>query len=746
MKRFKLLSLLLLAPALVLGACNQGGGGSPKQEVTITLNEQSVELKVGETHQIDYTVDPETTNLSFTSADATIASVNESGLITAVKEGETTVTLAVKDYSEVAPKTLTVKVIKGGTPAEPTLNFTEKSIKVDEEFILKVNNVPDGEIPVWLLTGTSVLYTLESIVKADSAKVKGIAVGESTIRVDVGNKTLSCKITVTSDAVDPAEELAKAKEAALKEVNKINPENYIVPQREELSALITKAKADINAATSAEAVNTILNKFKEDLSDFFTLEQLEQAKDGALLLLESYDVEDYVDQDAFNALVATLRSAIEAAKSPEEVNNAMSSFTTAVAELELVDKPADPDELADAKAAALSVLDDLDKDLYKDQAALEDLIQSFKDAVEAATSIKQVQDAEKVFNDALADLELAGEGGEGGEGGGEPEEEPACKVVIGEQAIALEEVTTDLFDTEAKKYIVPESAKVEVKAGDKIEVYFDGVKRTSDMNGMGDDTTSVPAKYNNYVGNIVEGFEIQADASADIIIHVWESGWVQFWITGGTSEVHTKPLAVGFYVYGTFSSWAVLSQYKMTQDAENTNLYHFDGLELTADDSFLVTNETNSIWCKKDNADVKPGVAGTYNVTYDSSKADGVSVSFEKIGGDPLPDPVELITFTVTDLPAGLDADGAVLFAWCWGGDAGLGKPYAFTLDGTSGTFQAPKDITGFLLMRCAAGTTTPDWSATGDVAGRVYKKSADFTISESVTTYTSTAWSDYNP
>ena len=86
---------------------------------------------------------------------------------------------------------------------DPSLNITEKSIKVGEEFTLSVNDVPEGEIPIWTQSGTAVSFVLESIIKADSAKVKGEEAGEARISVIVGSKTLTCNITVTDKEPDP---------------------------------------------------------------------------------------------------------------------------------------------------------------------------------------------------------------------------------------------------------------------------------------------------------------------------------------------------------------------------------------------------------------------------------------------------------------------------------------------------------------------------------------------------------------
>ena len=79
---------------------------------------------------------------------------------------------------------------------DPSLNFTEKTIDVDETFVLSVSDIPSGVIPTWSQTGTSVSYTLVDAQKADSATIKGLLAGESTISVAVGEKSLSCKVTV----------------------------------------------------------------------------------------------------------------------------------------------------------------------------------------------------------------------------------------------------------------------------------------------------------------------------------------------------------------------------------------------------------------------------------------------------------------------------------------------------------------------------------------------------------------------
>ena len=81
---------------------------------------------------------------------------------------------------------------------DPSLNITEKTIKVDEEFRLVINDIPEGETPVWSAQGTAISFTIPSPIKADTAIVKGLEEGNATLTIIVGQKTLTCVVTVTA--------------------------------------------------------------------------------------------------------------------------------------------------------------------------------------------------------------------------------------------------------------------------------------------------------------------------------------------------------------------------------------------------------------------------------------------------------------------------------------------------------------------------------------------------------------------
>lgn len=87
-----------------------------------------------------------------------------------------------------------------------------------------------------------------------------------------------------------------------------------------------------------------------------------------------------------------------------------------------------------------------------------------------------------------------------------------------------------------------------------------------------------------------------------------------------------------------------------------------------------------------------------------------------------------------------------LIFAWVWGGSYGGGQWVETTGSGTTINLSIYDDIAGFNFARCPAGTTQPDWKATGDSAGRIYNKSPNVTFVKGTTTYNVGAFVQYNP
>lgn len=102
--------------------------------------------------------------------------------------------------------------------------------------------------------------------------------------------------------------------------------------------------------------------------------------------------------------------------------------------------------------------------------------------------------------------------------------------------------------------------------------------------------------------------------------------------------------------------------------------------------------------------------------------------------------------YTITDLPDWIPNDGCVTFAWGWSG-SNPGSWYQTSFVNASTIyFQADGDLDGFLLARCCVGTTTPNWSETGDVAGRIYNQTDDIECVAGLYTYSCSDWKSYVP
>ena len=154
-----------------------------------------------------------------------------------------------------------------------------------------------------------------------------------------------------------------------------------------------------------------------------------------------------------------------------------------------------------------------------------------------------------------------------------------------------------------------------------------------------------------------------------------------------------------------------------------------------------------TITCGTDGATIMYGFSSTaMNSTYSApvTMTDGQTI-YAYATKDGLEDSgvasktyTSLTTFKATSSATWITDDGCVVFAWCWGGGAGEGAWYAGTSDSSGGfTWEAPGDITNFLLARCINGTTEPDWDNKSDTPGRVYNQTDDCAVTSGTTQYT---------
>ena len=164
-----------------------------------SLNFETKSIEVDETFDLIVKDIPNgmtpTWSLSGNSVSCAPTADKSQAAIKGVKEGETKVNVVVGEKELSCLVSVKAKVVPVVNNA--SLNYKTKTIEVNESFLLVVNDVPTGMTPAWSVEGNTVSYELAS--NNQQASVKGTAVGASTIRITVGEKALSCVVTVNEE-------------------------------------------------------------------------------------------------------------------------------------------------------------------------------------------------------------------------------------------------------------------------------------------------------------------------------------------------------------------------------------------------------------------------------------------------------------------------------------------------------------------------------------------------------------------
>ncbi|MEE1023325.1 MAG: Ig-like domain-containing protein, partial [Muribaculaceae bacterium] len=159
----------------------------------ITLDKTESTLKVTETVQLKATVSPETTTdktVAWSSSDATVASVDNYGLVTAHKVGSATITAKCGGVTA----TCTLKIVP--TMAERiTLSQTTAQLKVGENFTLTATVLPEtttNKTVTWSSSDAAV-----AVVEANG-KITALSLGNSIITARCGDVTANCSVAVVA--------------------------------------------------------------------------------------------------------------------------------------------------------------------------------------------------------------------------------------------------------------------------------------------------------------------------------------------------------------------------------------------------------------------------------------------------------------------------------------------------------------------------------------------------------------------
>ncbi|MEG2792679.1 MAG: Ig-like domain-containing protein, partial [Bacilli bacterium] len=168
----------------------------PVVEVTsVTLSDAEVSLEVESTKQLTVVVLPATAtvkDVTWTSSNIKFATVSTSGLVTAVAEGTATITATSGTCSDTCVVTVKKKVIP-----VTSVTLSEKAIHVEEKLTHKLTATIAPTTATIQTVDWSSSATNFATVDA-TGLVTAVAPGESTITAKAGDKTDTCKVTVTA--------------------------------------------------------------------------------------------------------------------------------------------------------------------------------------------------------------------------------------------------------------------------------------------------------------------------------------------------------------------------------------------------------------------------------------------------------------------------------------------------------------------------------------------------------------------
>ena len=210
----KFFSALAAIAMLALSACTQEEINQFLNSVnSIKLDQTQVEMTVGETLHLFATVDPfkgDTKVVSWTSSSPEVASVEgtevpdpaginmPAGKVTALKEGETTITAKAGDKSATCKIIVKKKADDGGggnTGAVTELKLDKAEVHMSPGQVWQLNATvkPEGASISWSSNKTEVA-TVDR-----EGKVTAVALGEAVITASAGEKSAQCLVKVEQE-------------------------------------------------------------------------------------------------------------------------------------------------------------------------------------------------------------------------------------------------------------------------------------------------------------------------------------------------------------------------------------------------------------------------------------------------------------------------------------------------------------------------------------------------------------------
>ena len=167
---------------------------------SITLDKTELSLYTGDSETLTATIEPDNAtnqNVTWSSSDETIATVDNNGTVTAVGAGEATITVTTENGCKTATCIVTVTVPVTGVTLEPT----SLSLFTGDTAPLTATVQPSDA------TNQNVTWSSDKpeVATVDNGKVTAVGAGEATITATAGGITATCVVHVRKPAtVEPS--------------------------------------------------------------------------------------------------------------------------------------------------------------------------------------------------------------------------------------------------------------------------------------------------------------------------------------------------------------------------------------------------------------------------------------------------------------------------------------------------------------------------------------------------------------
>ena len=112
------------------------------KDASVSVENDTLELKVDERYDLNATAVPSFLNVEYVSSNESVATVTDYGIVTAVGEGTTTITLTVGNDVTYAVNTTNVTVTVSKIPTEITVDTTPLDLFVGDEIVIVANLTP----------------------------------------------------------------------------------------------------------------------------------------------------------------------------------------------------------------------------------------------------------------------------------------------------------------------------------------------------------------------------------------------------------------------------------------------------------------------------------------------------------------------------------------------------------------------------------------------------------------------------